>query len=96
MKNEERILELLAEALQRIDRHSEQLELQNKSLELQLTVIRTLMLQNQKHQERLDQHADALGAPRERTEVMHQTSLEQQKAYHHDRITAAPQPRPDR
>ena len=81
MKNEERIFELLAETLQRIDRYSEIIELHSKSIELQLTAISTLMEQAQKYRERSDQHSEAINTLGERTEVMHQTSLEQQKAY---------------
>ena len=39
------------------------------------------MEQAQKYRERLDQHSEAINTLGERTEVMHQTSLEQQKAY---------------
>jgi hypothetical protein len=90
MKNEERILELLAETLQRIDRHSELIERQQDE-------IAVILAQIQKHQERLDRHGEGLGALRERTEAIHQSSLEQVKAYqsitellmHHNRALAA-------
>lgn len=83
MKNEERILELLAETLQRIDRHSELIQLLVDKLQ-----------QNDKH---LSRHEEAFGSLRERTEEMHQSALEQQKAYqamtelllHHNRILTA-------
>lgn len=118
MKNEERILELLSETLQRIDRHSEQferLEEENKRINERIERIEermenqqeqigekreqmwTLIAQIQKHQERLDQQGDALIALKKRDEVIHQSSLEQQKAYqamtellmHHNRILTA-------
>lgn len=111
MKNEERILELLVETLQRIDRHHEEIERLNKKFdrhseqfdqqsdqlkrhsELMLMIVNKLQV----HDEHLDKHTEALSALRERTEVMHQSSLEQQQAYramtellmHHNRILTA-------
>lgn len=113
MKNEDRILELMTEALQRIDRHSEQFdrvqnELQRMSEKFdqqqqeyrqqqeeyrrqwqeeqerwqeQLQVNRLLLNKVQRHDDRLDDHRDALSALRERTEVIHQSSLEQVNTY---------------
>lgn len=104
MKNEERIIELLIETLQRIDRHQAEIERINEKfnrhsevIEHQQGDIRVLIAQIQKHQERLDRHGEAFGALRERTEEMHQTALEQQKAYqamtellmHHNRALSA-------
>ncbi len=90
MKNEEQILELLAETLQRIDRHSEQFDRHSELIQLMVNKL-------QEHDKRLDQHEEALNVLRERTEEMHQTSLEQVKAYqaitelvmHHNRILTA-------
>lgn len=109
MKNEDRILELLAETLQRIDQHNEQIKLQGERLDrlieemklqregmklqgeemklqqesmiLQLDVNRALLTKIQQHDERLDRHADGIDLLRERSELMRQTALEQQKAY---------------
>jgi len=111
MKNEERILELLAETLQRIDRHSEQFDrmieqmnaqreqmgLQREQMGLQREQMHILIATIQQHDERLEQHAEALGTLRDRTEDMHQSSLEQVKAYqaitelvmYHNRALAA-------
>lgn len=98
MKNEERVLELLAETLQRIDRHSEQFDRHNELIQL---IVNKL----QEHDRRLDHQEDALIALKERTddalvglkertEAIQQSSLEQQQAYramtellmHHNRI----------
>ena len=118
MKNEERILELLAETLQRIDRHNAEIERiwkrlessdqktdrhivlieqQGERIERQQDEIDILIGEIQKHQERLDRHGEAFGALRDRTEQMHQSALEQQKAYqamtellmHHNRALVA-------
>lgn len=104
MKNEERILELLAETLQRIDRHNEEIARLNKKfdqhaehLERQQEEIGAVISQIQNHQKRLDRHGEAFGSLRERTEAIHQSALEQQKAYqamtellmYHNRALAA-------
>lgn len=104
MKNENRILELLAETLQRIDRHNEEITRLNKKFDLhseqferQQEEIGAIIGQIQKHQERLDRHGEAFGSLRERTEAIHQSALEQQKAYqamtellmYHNRALAA-------
>ena len=95
MKNEERILELLAETLQRIDRHSEiierqqeEIKQQGKHMDEQREQIRMMIAQMQKHQERLEKNDEAfvraygaIGDLKERTEAIQQSSLEQQKAY---------------
>lgn len=111
MKNEERILELLAETLHRMDRRDAEIERIWKRLETldqktdraievldrQQEEINVLIAQILKHQERLDRHGEAFGNLRERTEAIHQSSLEQQKAYqaitelvmYHNRALAA-------
>ncbi|GAB4012349.1 hypothetical protein GCM10028808_28190 [Spirosoma migulaei] len=111
MKNEDRIIELLAETLQRIDRHNEEIARVNKKFDLhseqfeqnfeqlehQQEQIGAIIGQIQKHQERLDRHGEAFGSLRERTEAIHQSALEQQKAYqamtellmHHNRALVA-------
>ena len=104
MKNENRIIELLIEALQRIDRHSEQFDRHSEQFDRQYEqlnrhseLIRLVVDKVQNHEDRLDRHGEALGALRERTEEMHQSSLEQQKAYramtelimHHNRALTA-------
>ena len=123
MKNEDRILELLAETLQRIDQHSEQfvrvqeemklqreeaklqqeqmksqqeqmksqqeeMKLQQEEMKFQRGEISTqrevmlaLLKKIQQHDDRLDRHSGSLSALRERTEAIHQSALEQQKAY---------------
>lgn len=74
MKHEDRILKLLAETLQRIDRYSEVIERQQEA-------IRVLLMQK-KNQQRIDQQGEALGALRERTESMpHNRALTAKKFY---------------
>ncbi len=116
--SEERILELLAETLQRMDRRDaeiqsiwkrlelldqktdrtiELIEQQGERIDRQQDEINMLIAQMLKHQERLDRHGEAFGNLRERTEAIHQSSLEQQKAYqaitelvmYHNRALAA-------
>lgn len=118
MKNEERIIELLIETLQRIDRHQAEIERLNEKFnrhseqfdrhsehfdrhseqfDRHSELIRLVVDKLQNHEERLDRHGEAFGALRERTEEMHQTALEQQKAYqamtellmHHNRALTA-------
>ena len=111
MTNEGRILELIVETLQRIDRHSEEIERLNKKfdqhsetmerqqeeIERQQDEIAVVLTQIQRHQDRLDKHGEAFGALRERTEAIHQSSLEQVKTYqaltelimHHNRALTA-------
>lgn len=116
MKNEDRILELLAETLQRIDQHNEQIRRQGERLDglieemklqregttlqqetmklqqdetnfqrgeisTQREVMLALLKKVQQHDDRLDRHSGSISALRERTEEMHQSALEQQKAY---------------
>ena len=83
------------ETLQRIDRHSEEIKLLNKQFDLhgelierqqeeiqqQQEAIAVILTQIQKHQKRFDIHGEGPGAFRERTEAIHQSSLEQMKAY---------------
>ncbi|MBD2751351.1 hypothetical protein [Spirosoma validum] len=97
MKNEERILELLAETLQRIDRHSEQIERHSEQFDRHSELIQLIVNKLQENDKRLDKHEDALVGLKERTETMHQSSLEQQQTYramtellmHHNRILSA-------
>ena len=102
-------MQLIAELLQRIDRHSEEFDrinerrngrVENQQIDKRREQTRTLMAQMQNHQKDLDQHEEAFGdlqQLRERTEVIKQSSLEQQKAYqamtellmHHNRALVA-------
>jgi len=130
MKNEDRILELLAETLQRIDRHNEQIRIQGErldrlieemSLERELAGLqreemslqreemklqreemnlyrRDMSLQReemknqqeatlillrkmQQHDDRLDRHENGIDQMKERTKLMQESALEQQKGY---------------
>lgn len=104
MKNEERIIELLIETLQRIDRHQAEIERLNEKFnrhseqfDRHSELIQLVVDKIQNHDDRLDRHGEAFGALRERTEEMHQTALEQQQAYramtellmHHNRALSA-------
>ncbi|MBD2702998.1 hypothetical protein IC229_20295 [Spirosoma sp. BT702] len=109
MKNEERILELIAETLRSIDRHSEQferleaevkqinerldrhqqqfdrqqeqLEYNQEQIDEKREQIWTVLRMMEKQQKRLDNHGIAIESLQERTEFIHQSSLEQVKAY---------------
>lgn len=109
MKNEDRILELLAETLQRIDQHNEQIKIQGERLDrlidemslqrelaglqreemslqreeinTQREIMLAMLKKMQRHDDRLDKHEDSIDKLRERSELMQQSALEQQKAY---------------
>lgn len=71
MKNEERILELLAETLQRIDRHSEQFD----RLEAEIKQINERIV---KQQDQLDRQQDQLSYQQDQLSY-HQTQIDEKR-----------------
>lgn len=95
MKNEDRILELLAETRQRMDQYRarfdkwqeeirrlrEEMKVQQETMQPQLDVNSALMIKMQQHDSRLTKHEDGIDKLIERADLLRESALEQQKAY---------------